>query len=42
MSKKESVPNRQYTEEFKVEAIRLAAGLAVMRQPRGWEYRSRR
>jgi transposase len=24
MSKKESVPNRQYTEEFKVEAIRLA------------------
>jgi transposase len=24
MSKKESVPNRQYTEEFKVEAVRLA------------------
>ena len=24
MSKKESVPNRQYTEEFKVEAFRLA------------------
>ena len=24
MRKKESVPNRQYTEEFKVEAVRLA------------------
>ena len=24
MSRKESVPNRQYTEEFKVEAVRLA------------------
>ena len=24
MNKKESVPNRQYTEEFKVEAVRLA------------------
>ena len=24
MSKKESVPNRQYTEEFNVEAVRLA------------------
>src|SRR3954470_22014282 len=24
MGKKESVPNRQYTEEFKVEAVRLA------------------
>ena len=24
MSKKESVPNRQYTEEFKVEVVRLA------------------
>lgn len=24
MAKKESVPNRQYTEEFKVEAVRLA------------------
>ena len=23
MSKKESVPNRQYTDEFKVEAVRL-------------------
>jgi len=27
MSKKESVPNRQYTEEFKVEAMRLAASI---------------
>lgn len=27
MSKKASVPNRQYTEEFKVEAMRLAASI---------------
>ena len=27
MSKKESVPNRQYTEEFKGEAIRLAGSI---------------
>jgi len=27
MSKKESVPNRRYTEEFKVEAMRLAASI---------------
>ena len=27
MGKKESVPNRQYTDEFKVEAIRLAESI---------------
>jgi transposase len=27
MGKKESVPNRQYTEEFKVEAVRLAESI---------------
>jgi len=27
MSKKESVPNRQYTEEFKTEAVRLAQSI---------------
>ncbi len=27
MGKKESVPNRRYTEEFKVEAMRLAAAI---------------
>ena len=27
MSKKESVPNRRYTDEFKIEAVRLAASV---------------
>ena len=27
MSKKESVPNRQYTDEFKVEAVRLSESI---------------
>jgi len=41
MGKKESVPNRRYTEEFKVEAVRLALLTGATRRRSGWGFRSR-
>ncbi len=41
MSKKEAVPNRQYTDEFKVEAVRLGESIGATRQPSDWIFRSR-
>ena len=41
MRKKESVPNRRYTDEFKIEAVRLALSTVAMPQRNGWGFRSR-
>jgi transposase-like protein len=42
MGKKEAVPNRRYTEEFKTEAVRLALSTSGNAAAKRLEFRSRR
>jgi hypothetical protein len=41
MSKKEVVSNRQYTDEFKVEAVRLGDSIGGNQPPSDWAFRNR-